>query len=283
MNLSVAACQPLAVSTAAVNTNQRLSKLVGSWQVETMVVQQAATFPALLTFTSDGIVIADEPPSPFETSGHGNWVATGPDTADFTFLALIGSAEGPLSAMLKVVGSLTYDSVTDTWQGPFTIQVVDAAGAEILTDEGAFTGARIAVESAVGVAPVELIEQPTAVFDAFNATVNTHDVDKALSFFAEDATVQFPNQPSSNQSTGHDEIRTWLANDAKDNIHVEIENAKTSGDTVSATAKVDVDSLPPDLILVGTVEVTVRNGKITSFSYTLNDETLAKLAALESK
>jgi hypothetical protein len=86
-----------------------------------------------------------------------------------------------------------------------------------------------------------------------------------------------------NVHQGHDEIRAWLENDVNDNIHVEIENTQTSGDTVSATASVDVDSLPPDLILVGTVEVTVKEGKITSFSYTLDDETLEKLAALESE
>lgn len=132
-------------------------------------------------------------------------------------------------------------------------------------------------------APVELIQQATAIFDAFNTAVNAHDVDKALSFFAEDAVAQFPNQPPPNINKGSAQIRTWLENDAKDNIHVEIENSKTSGDTVSATAKVDVDSLPPDLILVGTVEVTVKDGKITSFTYTLNDETVAKLAALNTK
>jgi hypothetical protein len=127
--------------------------------------------------------------------------------------------------------------------------------------------------------PVVLIQQTAEIFDAFNTAVNAHDVDKALSFFADDATVQFPNQPPPNVFKGATEIRNWLENDAKDNIHVEIENTKTSGDTVSATAKVDVDSLPPDLILVGTVEATVKNGKITAFSYTLNDETLAKLQA----
>jgi hypothetical protein len=132
-------------------------------------------------------------------------------------------------------------------------------------------------------APVALVIEPVGVFDAFNAAVNAHDVDQALSFFADDAIAQFPNQPPPNVYTGRDEIRTWLETDAQDNIHVEIENAKTAGDTVSATAKVAVDSLPPDLILVGTVEVTVKNGKITSFSYTLNDETLEKLAALEAK
>jgi hypothetical protein len=467
LSLSVAACiQPIAGSPSAMQADHRLAKLIGSWQVETTVVKQAATFPALLTFTSDGIVIADEPPSPFETSGHGNWVATGPDTANLTFLALIGSVEGPLSATLKVVGTLRYDANADTWDGPFAIQVTDAKGAEVLADHGTFKGTRIAIETANLAAqalkpsdkigemmvtqgptpfdlniphygafcnanpmldlgstvakpgkyivecsvpplpkmfiafgltartaellnaawtasdselyvndqpidqsafgsldadvpvtgmpgqkpnevlnlkarvwnvilenltpgqftmrlvwhvsrevfdgdvtapvgdydvnykitvdpsmavnkgtpePVSLVIEPVGIFDAFNAAVNAHDVDKALSFFADDAAVQFPNQPPPNLFKGSAEIRTWLENDAKDNIHVEVENTKTSGDTISATAKVAVDSLPPDLMLVGTVVVTVKNGKITSFTYTLNDETLAKLAALKSK
>jgi hypothetical protein len=129
---------------------------------------------------------------------------------------------------------------------------------------------------------------PVVVFDAFHAAVNTHDVDEALSFFADDAVAhfpnsEFPNSPPPNVFTGKAEIRTWLETDSKDNIHVEVENTKLSGDTVSATASVDLDSLPPDLILVGPVEITVKNGKITSFTHTLNDETLEKLAALEAE
>ena len=141
---------------------------------------------------------------------------------------------------------------------------------QLMADEGTFVGTHIAVETTV-----------SAVFDAFNAAVNAHDVDAALALFAEDAVAEFPNQPPPNVYTGTDEIRAWLENDVKDNIQVEIEDAKTSGDTVSATGKVHVDSLPPDLTLVGAVEVIGKDGKITSFSYTLDDETLAKLAALE--
>jgi hypothetical protein len=451
----------------------KLDGLVGSWKVSVTVVKQDATFPGLLTFTSDGIVLADEPPSPFETTGHGAWEATGKDSADFTFVALIGSESGTLSATVKVMGSLVYDAGTDTWQGPFTIRITDADGAEVLADDGTFDATRIVVEApsaaaqgpsaspatlkpgdkigemtvvqgpvpfdlnithygaycnanpmmepgstvakpgvytvecsvpplpnmfiafgltadtaeqlneiwsassselyvndklvdqaafgaldadvpVAGVpgqdpnevltvkarvwnvilenltpgqftmrlvwhasrevfdgaitspagdydltykitvdpslaagggapAPVELVQQSTAVFDTFNAAVNAHDVEKALSFFADDAVASFPGQPPPNVNKGLDEIRTWLEDDIANNIHVEIENSNASGDTVKATAKVQVDSLPPDLTLVGTVEVTVKDGKITSFTYTLDAETLAKLAELEGK
>ena len=130
LSLSVAAGQPLA--TAAPAKTGTLDQLVGSWAVEVTVVKQDAVFPALITFTSDGIVLTDEPPSPFETTGHGAWVATGPDSADYTFVALIGSESGALSAKIKVTGSLKMDAAADTWAGPFKIQVVDADGAEDL-------------------------------------------------------------------------------------------------------------------------------------------------------
>lgn len=84
---------------------RRLRGLVGAWDVVTTVVQQNAVFPALLTFTSDGIVLADEPPSPFETTGHGNWISTGRRTAAFTFHTLVGSAEGRCPSASRSSGS----------------------------------------------------------------------------------------------------------------------------------------------------------------------------------
>jgi hypothetical protein len=116
--------------------------------VVTTIDQQDATFPALLTFTSDGIVFGDEPPAPFETTAHGNWVTTGPNAAGFTFLALIGSEEGvtKLSATLKLVGSLDYDAQSDSWRGPYRLWINDVNGQELLVESGTFAGTRIAVE-----------------------------------------------------------------------------------------------------------------------------------------
>lgn len=456
LSLSVAAGPPLA--TAAPATTDTLDQLVGSWAVEVTVVQQDAVFPSLMTFTSDGIVLADEPPMPFETTGHGAWVATSADSADYTFVALIGSESGALSAQITVTGSLQLDAAADTWAGPFNIQVVDADGAEILADTGTFAGTRIAVETAAPAAlvpgdkigamtvtqgpdpfdlnvppiaafcntnpffepgaavatpgeytvecampplpqlligygwvsinperrdlewaamsselyvndqlvdqsafgssdadvpvtgvpgldanevvtqelriwnvvlenlqpgplmlrwvfhvneelsdgltttpagtydvtfkiavdeslaveqgaaePVVLLQPTAEVFDAFNAAMNAHDVDAALALFAEDAVTEFPNQPPPNLYTGTDELRTWLESDIANNIQVEVSDVKTAGDTVTAIAKVKVDGLPPDVVLQGAVEVTVKDGKITSFTFTLDDETLEKL------
>jgi hypothetical protein len=125
---------------------RRLRRLVGAWDVIPTVVIQNTVFPALLTFTSDGIVLADEPPSPFETTGHGNWVSTGRRSAAFTFMALIGSAEGPLSLRLKVVGELELDEDGESWSGPFRIHILDPGGNAVLVDTGTFTATRVAIE-----------------------------------------------------------------------------------------------------------------------------------------
>jgi hypothetical protein len=132
--------------TVQASGNDRQEKLLGSWNVEVTTVGQGTTFPALLTFTDDGAMLADEPPSPFETSGHGNWVKTGRRDVAYTFVSLIGSAEGPLSAKLKVVGTLQWDDGNDSWNGPFKIDILDPSGNMILSDRGTFSLTRIAVE-----------------------------------------------------------------------------------------------------------------------------------------
>jgi ketosteroid isomerase-like protein len=131
--------------------------------------------------------------------------------------------------------------------------------------------------------PVEIVQQSPAVFDAFHAAVNAHDLEAALALFAAHAVAQFPNQPPPNVYTGRDEIRTWLEGDFDDNIYVEVEDVQTAGDTVTATSTVQVDSLPPDFVLRGTVEITVVDGKITSFTFTLDDDTIERLGALEAQ
>jgi hypothetical protein len=119
---------------------------VGSWSAVITAVNQAVTFPGLLTFTSDGVFLADEPPAPFETSGHGNWIRTGPSSIAYTFLTLYGGSEGKLSAKAKVIGSLQYNPQEKGWAGPFTIEVVDADGSQIASDHGEVKCTWIAVE-----------------------------------------------------------------------------------------------------------------------------------------
>lgn len=121
-------------------------KLLGSWNVAVTTPNQG-TFPALLTFTADGSVIADESPLPFETSGHGNWVMRDDGEVTLTFVALLGSQEGKNTGKIKVVGTLQFDGDTAGWSGRFKIDLFDASGQVTFTDRGTHTLTRIAVEA----------------------------------------------------------------------------------------------------------------------------------------
>jgi hypothetical protein len=127
-------------------TKFKSETLVGSWSAVLTAVDQGVTFPGLLSFTSDGIIIANEPPGPFESSGQGNWIPKGPSEIAYTFLFLTESVENRLSAKAKVIGSLTYDPKEDGWTGPFMIVVVDADDNRTESDHGNVQCKRIVVE-----------------------------------------------------------------------------------------------------------------------------------------
>ena len=132
------AAVPASTAQLWASADHPLAQLVGSWSVAATLVEQNVTLPCLLTFTHDGIVIADEPPLPFETSAHGTWVSTGPGTAAYTFVGPVGGVEGKLTARITVVGKLQLDPDTDSWRGPCRVQMVDASGKETFADRGAF-------------------------------------------------------------------------------------------------------------------------------------------------
>ena len=136
---------------------------------------------------------------------------------------------------------------------------------------------------AVGYRPTRLRRRSASggrLVGAFNAAVNAHHVDAALAFFADDALVQFPNQPPPNSHRGTSEIRAWLQADAAQHIRLQTDNLQMAGDRVTGIGRVEVDTLRPvGITLEGPVETVVQGGKITSFTFTLSQDTLAKLQA----
>jgi hypothetical protein len=126
--------------------NHRLDKLAGAWSVEA-TPGQSAPFPGLFTFHADGSLLNNQlPASAFETPGYGNWIATSPTQAAYTFLGLFSNEDGSLFARAKVVGKLQYDPRADTWSGSFSLHAFDADGTEFWTDTGTMTATRIEVE-----------------------------------------------------------------------------------------------------------------------------------------
>ena len=122
--------------------------IFGSWSVVVTTVGQGVTFPALLTFTSDGSVLADEPPAAGETTGHGNWLRGSHGQVNLTFVSLYSDpATGAYAGKLKVVAELQRDPGDDGWSGPFKITVFDPGDQVVFSDTGTFTLTRIAVES----------------------------------------------------------------------------------------------------------------------------------------
>jgi len=121
-------------------------------------------------------------------------------------------------------------------------------------------------------------KDPLLVILAFNDAVNAHDVDAALAFFADDAVATVGGPPP---NVGKEQIRTWLQADIADNIHVESRNYQVVGDKVTWIGKVSVDSLRNIGVsfIEGPAEAVVQGGKIKSFTYILNQESLAKLEA----
>jgi hypothetical protein len=140
-SLLLAACAP----TAPAKDNQA-EKLLGSWNADITTPSQG-TFPALFTFSGDGSVITAESPLPFESSGHGNWNSKTPGEVAYTFMALFGSEEGKNTGKLKVAGTLNLNADNTSWSGPFKIDVFDATGQVIFSDNGMLNLTRITVES----------------------------------------------------------------------------------------------------------------------------------------
>ncbi len=118
----------------------------GAWEVLGNTALQG-DFKALLTFSGDGIVLADEHGGAFETTGHGNWKRIGYRTFAYTFIAYISSANSQLTAKIKVSGTLTLSRDLKRWEGPAKVEVFDPKDNVIFADKGTFKSKRIEIES----------------------------------------------------------------------------------------------------------------------------------------
>lgn len=136
-----------AAPAAASSLLDRPSPLIGAWDMTIDLKLQGNGFKGVYTFTGDSVLLADEPGGAFETTGHGNWTRTSFSTANYTFIAFLGSASGAHTATIKVIGTATVSPDQKTWEGPGKIIVTTPSGTVLFQDEGTFKGKRIAVES----------------------------------------------------------------------------------------------------------------------------------------
>lgn len=128
--------------------------IVGSWRLTVYEADGPPTY-ALATCCADGTLVTAEHPvvtppgAPsviFTSSGHGTWAATGPDTADLTFVVLGSDQQGNLFAVATFRVAITLNSGGQTLAGEFVVMLDDVSGNTMATFHGTVQGRRIVAE-----------------------------------------------------------------------------------------------------------------------------------------
>jgi hypothetical protein len=116
--------------------------------------------------------------------------------------------------------------------------------------------------------------------------LNKGDIDAALSYLSEDAVVTIiPPAEGDGVYKGHAEIRGWYDSITSAKGSGSLINCKTANETItclSTYADEGLKSIGVDFI-EGDWLASVRGGKITSYTFTMTPESLAKLPAPNSE
>jgi hypothetical protein len=122
--------------------------LVGTW-----IVTEAGGTPAVIAFTSDGIVVDTEIDG---GTGVGSWHPTGDRSAALTFVIPVNESGFSGIIVIRATGEVDADGATFT--APYSITGQGADGTVIFSDQGQVTAVRMPVE------PVEAMGTPLAGF-----------------------------------------------------------------------------------------------------------------------
>jgi len=124
---------------------------------------------------------------------------------------------------------------------------------------------------------------PADVLAALDAALNGHDLGAALALFADDATVRYeppPPAPAPALYRGKQEIRSLLERLIAQGVRVEAEGysangeqARSHGRAVYAAGHERLGGNP----VVLEAEALIREGKITSLTFTFHPESLARM------
>jgi hypothetical protein len=132
--LAVPAVVLAATDTTDTGGHARDARIAGTWNVE-VTPDGESTFPAIVTFTSDGSVVATEADAP--TTGQGAWKRVDDDRYAFAFTSFIFSPTGEPGGHVVVRSVVTLDG--NALSGPFAFTVYDAAGAVVQRGSGTAT------------------------------------------------------------------------------------------------------------------------------------------------
>ena len=128
---------------------------------------------------------------------------------------------------------------------------------------------------------------PIAVIQAFNDACNANDIDRAITFFADDAVVRFipgPPPPEPTTIIGKQKIRDWLEPQLHNHLQVLSRNFQVDGDTVTWDVTGSEDSIRQAGIesFELKTEATVHDGKIASFIIIQPPETIRRFEEAQS-
>jgi ketosteroid isomerase-like protein len=118
---------------------------------------------------------------------------------------------------------------------------------------------------------------PAAVVTAYYEAALAGDIDAYLALVADDAVVVIPGFGT---YTGLEEIRAWMEGLSALNAHSEYEILQVEGDTVTLrTTYTDDDFRALGVVLEADEVIVVQDGKVTSDTWTITDESMAELQA----
>lgn len=134
--------------------------------------------------------------------------------------------------------------------------------------------------------PLALFAQetdPVAVVEGQAVAINAGDVEAAMGYYADDAviTVAYPPPAPPDVYTGADEVRAWFEELVAMNFELDATILQVDGNTVTTNEKTYSDfsrdlGIAP---LEGITKYNIQNGKIKGFTWTMSDESWAKLQA----
>jgi len=121
---------------------------------------------------------------------------------------------------------------------------------------------------------------PQSVVNSWQEALNKGDIDAALSYLADDATVTIapPGPDGDGVYNGHAEIRGWYETIAAGKGTGALKDCKIEGETVtcvSTYADEGLKAMGVDFI-EGDWVATMRDGKIQSYTFTITPESMAK-------
>ena len=118
-------------------------ELEGSWEVT--VDPGSNQSLSLATFDRGGGMVVVNPNKHIST-GHGNWVKTGPHEYTVTFVYILRNAAGEIDiGTIRIRSVIQLDHVTDTFSGPEQV-IVTIGGTVVDSSCGTVLGRRISIE-----------------------------------------------------------------------------------------------------------------------------------------